>query len=95
MVWFDEDLEEGKLRSAVYLMIAFSILFLISLLLGFFVIISGNQILGIILMVGSLLALCFIGIIFAVYRDVIKKQIKKKPKKKDDDIDELLRLYRD
>ncbi len=95
MVWFDEDLQGGKLRNTVYIMIAFSVLFLLSLLVGFFVIISGNELLGILLMVGSLLGLCFIGLVFALYRDVIKNRLKKKPKKKDDDIDELLRLYRD
>lgn len=94
MVWFDEDLEEGRLRTTVYVMVVFSVLFLLLLLVGFFVIVSGNQLLGILLMVGSLLALCFIGIIFAVYRDVIKNKLKKKPTKKDDDIDELLRIYR-
>jgi len=94
MASFDEDQKEDRVNSRVYLMIAFSILFLISLLVGFFVIVLGNRLLGILLMVGSLLALCCIGVIFTVYRDVITNKLKKEPTKEDDDIDELIRLYR-
>ena len=94
MAWFDEDQSKDRLRSSVYFMVAFSVLFLVSLLVGFFVIVSGNQILGILLMIGSLLALCFIGIIFAVYRDVIKNGLKKKTSREDDEIDDLIRVYR-